>query len=137
MDRRASAPPLAGEEQIAGDLLSLKFVGHAREMSALPAQPEVYACVRFDFGRAHETGLTCTREYFHGRKPVGSIGKLNAVGVTMRPTAVLPHQAVPQLGHQERRKEELGLRRYQKRNTEYKRAIANPLKEAVNIVNLW
>ena len=54
--RRASAPPLAGERHIAGDLLNLKFVGHAREMSALPAQPEVHACVRFDFGRAHATG---------------------------------------------------------------------------------
>ena len=51
------APPLAGEGQVAGDSLSLKFVGHAREMSALPAQPEVHACVRFDFGRPHETGL--------------------------------------------------------------------------------
>ena len=29
---------------------------HAPRMSALPMQPEVHACVRFDFGRAHETG---------------------------------------------------------------------------------
>ena len=86
-----------------------------------------------------------TKEYFHSRKQVGSIGKLNAVNVTMRPTAVLPHQAVPALlatswdngKHQERRKDELGLRRYQKTNHRKQVCNCQSLEEAVNIVNLW
>ena len=86
-----------------------------------------------------------TKEHFHGRKQVGSIGKLNAVGVTVRPTAVLPHQAVPALqatiwDHEPPRasKGRTGLEEIPENGTtENKRAMANPLEEAVNIVNLW
>ena len=115
-------------------------------MSALLVQPKVHAYVLFDFGRVHATGRAPQKRlFFHGRKQVGSIRQLNAVGVTVRPAAVLPHPAVPALqgtswGHEPPRasKGRTGLEEIPE-NEPTKTSVQWPVpwRKLQHLVNLW